>query len=147
MREFEKYTVQHNVAYCDRIYENLSLAYESVMSTASGISAGYKVYDFVDDPFGYVLGEATDNIIVDAIYRIGKIAWGVFTGDITDVAEAVADEAMGDIVEDGINTYTEQLQKDAKILKEQADNVRAIRNIYTRRLADFKEDYFWEIFF
>ena len=148
VEEFEKYTVYHNAAYCDRIYENLKLAYESVMLTASGVTAGYEIYSFVDDPLGYVLGEAADdNIVVNSIYRVVKITWGVFTGDVTDIAEAVVDEAKGDIIEDGINTYSEQLKKDAKVIEKQAEKVKAIRNVYTRRLADFKKDYFWEMFF
>lgn len=147
VEEFEKYTVQHNIAYCDRVYENLELAYSAIEMHASGISTGYDLYSFIDDPFGFLLGEYTDNIFVNSVYRVGKIAWGVYTGDITDVAEAVTDEAMDDVIEDGINTYSEQLKKDAKVFKEQAEKVKAVRNIYTRRLADFDKGYFWELFF
>ncbi len=147
VEEFEKYTVQHNIAYCDRVYEKLELLYSSVDLHASGISTGYELYSAIDDPFGYLLGEYTDNVFVNSIYRVGKIVWGVCTGDITDVAEAVTDDVMGDLIEDGINTYSEQLKKDAKAIKDQAEKVKAIRNIYTRRLADFDEGYFWELFF
>ena len=147
VEEFEKYTVHHNVSYCDRVYENLELACSAIEMHASGISTGYDLYSFIDDPFGFLLGEYTDNIFVNSVYRVGKIAWGVYTGDITDIAEAVTDEAMDDVIENGINTYSEQLKKDAKAFKEQAEKVKKVRDTYTRRLADFDEGYFWELFF
>lgn len=146
VEEFAKYTIRHNIAYCEKVRDYASRAASAARSAQQGTLAGYQLYSVIDDPFGAIIDE-TDNFVLKAIYRVGKIGWGIFTGDITDVFDAVADEAMGDFVEDGINSYAEQLGKDAALLEETAQQYQKKIDAYKKDLSKYGNKYFWENLF
>lgn len=146
VEEFAKYTIRHNIAYCEKVRDYASRAASAARSAQQGTLAGYQLYSVIDDPFGAIIDE-TDNFVLKAIYRVGKIGWGIFTGDITDVFDAVTDEAMGDFVEDGINSYAEQLGKDAALLEETAQQYQKKIDAYKKDLSKYGNKYFWENLF
>lgn len=145
--EFAKFTVRHNIAYCEKARENTELIYESITLFRDGLISGLKLYSFVDDPLDAIIDEKTDNMVIKSLYRIGKIAWGVSRGDITDITAAVSKEATGDFVKIGIKTYAEQLESDAAVLLDHINNLDSTIAEYEQELQQYGKQYFWENIF
>ena len=145
--EFERFTLRHNAAYFDKMCENITLIHDSLELYSAGIISGMKLYDFIDDPIGALIDSSTDDMTVKSCYRIGKIVWGVFTGDIKDIAEAVSDVAFEDYVKMGVKSYAEQLELDAKQLESQKFKIEMAAAEYRARAEQTDKKYFWEYIF
>lgn len=145
--EFEKFTVRHNIAYCEKTCDNIDIICSSLELYSTGVVSGHKLYSIISDPIGALIDENTDNIYAKAAYRIGKLAWGVYTGNIKDISKAITGEAMDDLVGEGVKSYADQLEEDIKTLLEEKEKVEKLMNEYKAELARFKKRYFWEYIF
>ena len=145
--EFEKFTVRHNLAYCERARDNSKLIRESMLMYKNGVISAQMLYNVIDDPFGAVLGELTDDPIINGIYKIGKLAWDLYHGKISSLEDEIMDSARDDFIGQEIDTYVELMDREIERLAEHIEDLEEEIKVYRAELRKFDKYYFWETIF